>query len=159
MKRINALGCCFLADTKVVTPIGNLDISRITVGQMVSSCDLKSSQLTTGRVSKTEVDIEPAILRIHFSQDSLICTPSQRLWLGSGWVLAGSLRVGDVVAGLTCQSIMREDWGKSVHTLVVEPWNNYVVITALGTAVVAHDNSSDIGYPAGLGEIARSSAM
>ena len=146
----NASSCCFLPETKVKLPNGETTISAIQVGQDVMSYDLKVSRAVVGRVTRVDIDSEPDILNIDFDNgDGLICTPSQRLWQNEGWILAGEIRKGTRILGMTCKAVERRSWGKSVFTLVVERWNNYIVLGRNGAQIIAHDNSSDLGYPPG----------
>ena len=149
-KRVILPGCCFLADTIVKLPEGQVKISDIKVGSRVVSYDLERRRFVEGKVVRVDVEIEPVILDIRFAKsDVLTCTPSQRLWAGSAWMCAGEVLGGVTVGEATCASVIQRPWGKSVFTLVVEPWNNYVVLSLKGERFVAHDNSSDVGYPPG----------
>ena len=112
------------------------------------SLNLLTRELAAGRVCKVDTDIEPVIVELKFADgDTLICTPSQRLYCTSDWHQAGAIQPGMEVAELKCIGVSITPWNKEVFTLVVERWNNYCVLTDRGFSLIAHDNSSDLGYP------------
>jgi Hint domain-containing protein len=144
---------CFPAGTRVKTPRGTCLIEAIRVGDELTVVDFLRSLTSVGSVTRVDKDVEPVLLSIHFdSGDLLVATPSQRIYHDGEWILVGSIQPESRLGKIFVSKVIPMAWNRDVFTLVVQPSNNYVVVSAGGYEFICHDNSSDIGYPAGFEE-------
>lgn len=146
MKGMAAGSKCFPAGTLVVTENGSRQIEGLQIGDTVVATCLETGARYPATVERVDVDLEKTLLRIEFEGgDALVTTPTQRLLSGSDWLLSRKVRPGSRIGDRLVIDIKPQPWGQEVYTLVIAPYNNYVVLTKERAEVVCHDNSSDLG--------------
>jgi hypothetical protein len=90
--------CSFSADTPISTQTGLVPISKVGSGDLVLAYN--ESQGVTGyyTVTATFAHVDSPILILTIGSDVLETTPEHPFYVGSEWVSAGDLEVGDAVA-------------------------------------------------------------
>src|SRR6266403_5699422 len=146
MKRIAVGSKCFPAGTLVVTENGSRKIDDFQVGDTVVAICFETGMKCLATVERIDVELEKTLLRIEFEGgDALITTPTQRLRNGVEWLLSRDVKPSCWIGNRRVIDIKPRPWGQEVYTLVIVPYNNYVVLTEKHTQIVCHDNSSDLG--------------
>lgn len=87
---------CFTAGTKVLTDEGEENIEDIEVGDKVLSKDEKTGEAKYKEVIGLYRNDRDDIIKLHVGNQPIETTNNHPFWVeGKGWVLAGSLQVGD----------------------------------------------------------------
>ena len=144
-------GCCFPAGTLVHTPAGRVPIETLKANDSVYCYDYGTKRLVAGQITRVDVGVEPEIRTITFLRGggSITCSPSQRLYCGpeKGWIRTGEVKARSAVGEFRVLKTETKEWSKPVYSFVVQPHDNFVVLTTggielLGIELIVHDNSS-----------------
>jgi len=91
-------GLSFSADTQVKTPGGETAIADLKIGDTVEAYDPKNGETGHHQVTAVMVNADPVIEHLEFDTGSIETTPNHPFFTaGRGWVLAGSLVIGEQV--------------------------------------------------------------
>lgn len=136
---------CFPVGTLVHTPAGRVAIEGLKTNDHVYCYDYGAKQLVVGQITRVDVGSEPELRIITFLRGgSITCSPSQRLYGGSekGWIRTGKVKARSAVGEFKILKIETKEWGRAVYSFVIQPHDNFVVLTTGGIELIVHDNSS-----------------
>jgi len=138
-------GSCFPAGTLIHTPAGCVPIESLKENDSVYCYDYRAKQLVAGQITRVDVGVEPEVRTITFLRGgSITCSPSQRLYggLGMGWIRSGGVKAKSAVGEFKILKTETKEWGRAVYSFVIQPHDNFVVLTTGGIELIVHDNSS-----------------
>jgi len=135
---------CFPPGTRVSTPGGPRSIESLRVGDSVHCHNYDTGTTVIGTITRADTSQEPKLHDFVLADDmgSISCSPSQRFYTFPAWVRTEDIRPGTHLGELAVQAIETRRWEGSVHSFVIVPHDNFIVLTDQGTQLIAHDNSS-----------------
>ncbi len=128
-------GVCFTEDTLVSTSEGYKPIKEIKIGDKVYSENPETGEKGLKTVKNVFVKETSKLVHVNVNGTEIKATPTHPFWVvGTGWVEAGSLVVGDkllLYSGkiVTISGIKNETLAKpvKVYNFEVEGWHTYFV--------------------------------
>ncbi|AMP98706.1 hypothetical protein AY601_1795 [Pedobacter cryoconitis] len=125
---------CFVAGTKVKTPLGDIPIELLEKGDEVFAYSFESREVVVRKVPAVFKNSTERILQIGIENEFIRCTSKHRIWVESEneWVEAGDLAVGMKVLGLnnkeySINSIFLIEEECDTFNFEVEEVHNYFV--------------------------------
>jgi RHS repeat-associated protein len=141
----NVVGTCFVAGTKVLTPVGKKTIESLAVGDIVTSADPTLNKVANYKIKHHFIHTVPIVLEIDLESATITCSPEHPFWVvGQGWQEAEELKPGFLLLtkdGLAVPiiSIRRREGCFTVYNIEVEEFHTYYV-SDLG--ILVHNKSA-----------------
>lgn len=138
LRHVDDLVCnCFLAGTKVRTADGRKSIEQIKVGDRVWARNLKTGANELRTVTGLFHKNANSLIKLRVSDGASVSVTKKHPFyvVGTGWVMSGQLRIGDVLAQrdgttTTVTSIQPVPGSATVYNFAVQGDRNYFVSKA-----------------------------
>ena len=144
-------GCpCFLAGTRVATPVGPVAIELLRTGDLVfgydeATAEVRIVEVLAGLTGQTARVVTVVVSDGQDTESEIEATGEHPFWVvGHGWVAAASLQEGDLLFdGIRGSSrvshIAEESRSVRTHNLTVAVVSNYFVVTTDGDWLLVHN--------------------
>jgi RHS repeat-associated protein len=95
LKGLDDTPVCFVAGTKVLTPVGEKPIEELQVGEWVVACNPELGVVENCRILQQFERESSIVLDLLVDGETITCTPEHPFWVPErGWVEAEALQVG-----------------------------------------------------------------
>jgi hypothetical protein len=143
-------GACFTGDTLILTKDGYKHIKNIKVDNEVYSENTDTGEKGLKKVEKVYIHETDTLIHITVGDTKINTTPTHPFWVvGSGWLRAGKLGIGDKLLLSSGKIVEIGDISKEslkqpikVYNLEVEDWHTYFVSNV---NVLVHNSCSQGG--------------
>ena len=139
---VTITGECFVAGTPVHALSGPVPIESIKAGDRVLSQDLRTGELAYKTVQGTTLRSALTLVKLRLGDETITATYGHPFWVvGRGWHVAGKLKVGDKLRGLT-ENVAVEAIEKvlpdAVYNLLIDEYATFFVGAS---PLLVHDDS------------------